>query len=232
MLIEDNFKKKIVLIEKPLFNKFHKIKKSLKNKYFVGYNLRFHPVIKFLKKFLIKKKIFSVNVISHSYLPMWRKKNYTKSVSASKKLGGGVLLELSHELDYLKWIFKEIQILQVFNKKVSKLKINTDDILNISEKIIKNFFFNLNINFFSKIKDRNIKIDGNNFSLDADLVKNRIKLISAKKQQIKKFKNFKIRYTYQDQHLEIIKNRLVNICSLNESLQLMKLIEKIKKKNI
>ena len=37
------------------------------------------------------------------------KTNYTKSVSAQKKLGGGVLLELSHELDYLKWIFKNLR---------------------------------------------------------------------------------------------------------------------------
>ena len=45
-LIEKNFKNKIVLVEKPLFHK--PIKLSFKNnKYYVGYNLRFHPVVKF-----------------------------------------------------------------------------------------------------------------------------------------------------------------------------------------
>ena len=151
-IIEKNFKNKKVLIEKPLFNKFYKIKNNLKNRYYVGYNLRFHPVLIYLKQFLIRKKIFSINVISHSYLPNWRKINYRHSVSAKKKLGGGVLLELSHELDYLKWIFKNIKIINVFNKKISNLKIDVDDILNITGRINKKIFLNLNINFFFKIK--------------------------------------------------------------------------------
>ena len=112
--IEENFKNINVLIEKPVFEKYYNVKDKLRNKYFVGYNLRFHPVIIFLKKFLLNKKLFSINVVSHSYLPEWRKISYRKSVSAKKELGGGVLLELSHELDYLKWIFKDIKILYSF----------------------------------------------------------------------------------------------------------------------
>ena len=164
LFIEKNFQNKIVLIEKPLFIKFQSIGKNLNNKYFVGYNLRFHPVIIYLKKFLQKKKILSINIISHSFLPSWRKKNYKHSVTAKKKLGGGVLLELSHELDFLKWLFKKVKILQVFNKKISELKINTDDILNLSGKVNKKSFLNLNINFFSRINCRRIKVDGNKFS--------------------------------------------------------------------
>ena len=57
-LIEKNFKNKIVLVEKPLFHKF--IDLNFKNnKFYVGYNLRFHPVIKFLKDKIRLKKIFS-----------------------------------------------------------------------------------------------------------------------------------------------------------------------------
>ena len=40
-----------------------------------------------------------------SFLPSWRKNiDYQSSVSAKKSLGGGVLLELSHEIDYLIWL--------------------------------------------------------------------------------------------------------------------------------
>ena len=84
MKIEKNFKNITVLIEKPIFEKFYELPKMLKNRYYVGYNLRFHPVIIFLKNFLKNKKIFSINLISHSYLPNWRKIDYRKSVSAKK----------------------------------------------------------------------------------------------------------------------------------------------------
>ena len=227
--IEENFKNINVLIEKPIFEKYYNIKDKLRNKYFVGYNLRFHPVIIFLKKFLLNKKLFSINVVSHSYLPEWRKISYRKSVSAKKELGGGVLLELSHELDYLKWIFKDIKILYSFNKKISNLLINVDDILSIIGIVKKNILLNLNINFFSKIPSRTIKIDGKGFSLNADLIKNKIMIISDKNKKIKKFLNFNLKDTYKLQFIEIINNKILNVCTFNQSLELMKLIKTIKK---
>ena len=47
--IEKNCRNKFVLVEKPLFSKPNKINIK-KNKYYVGYNLRFNPIINFLKK--------------------------------------------------------------------------------------------------------------------------------------------------------------------------------------
>ena len=227
--IEKNFENINVLIEKPVFEKFYKIKKKLKNNYYVGYNLRFHPVILFLKKFLKNKKIFSINITSHSYLPKWRKIDYRKSVSAKKKLGGGILLELSHEFDYLKWIFKEIKILHSFNKRVSRLQIETDDILNLTGQVNKKTLFNLNMNFFSTIITRLIKIDGNNFSLNADLMKNEILIVKGGRKINKKFLNFSMQKTYEYQLSEVLSNKISNICSLNEGLEVIKLIEKIKR---
>ena len=91
-----------------------------------------------------------MNVFCTSYLPDWRKKDYKKSVSASKKFGGGVLLELSHEIDYIYWIFKNLKIDYSFNKKISNLKINTDDILCMFMNDKNNITFNIVLNFFLK----------------------------------------------------------------------------------
>ena len=73
-IIEKNISKTKVLIEKPLFNRFYKISKNLKNYYYVGYNLRHHPILKFLKDYIKNKKIFSIYILCTSYLPFWRKK--------------------------------------------------------------------------------------------------------------------------------------------------------------
>ena len=48
--INNQFKKKIILVEKPLFNKLRKFSNKNSNKIFVGYNLRFHPALTILKK--------------------------------------------------------------------------------------------------------------------------------------------------------------------------------------
>ena len=115
--IENNFKNKYVLVEKPLSNNLpnFKIKKNL---IYVGYNLRFHPVIQYASNLIKNTKIISIDSICRSNLKNWRKVNYTKSSSASKKKGGGVLLDLSHELDYIYYLFGDLFIKYSFNKKI------------------------------------------------------------------------------------------------------------------
>ena len=232
-LIENSFKKIKVLVEKPLFNKFIKIKKKLKNYYFIGYNLRFHPIIIFLKRFLSQKKILSINVICTSYLPHWRKgKDYRKSVSAQKKFGGGVALELSHEIDYLAWVFKDFKILNSYNKKISNLKINVDDVMNLIAEKNNNTLINLNINFFSRINRRKILVDGDDFSLDADLIKNKIQICEKEKTRTITYKKFNIIDSYKYQNNAILKDKLKNLCKIEQGLKVLEIIYKIKNTNL
>jgi len=61
-------------------------------------------------------------------LPDWRPwQDYSQSYSAKKELGGGVVLDLIHELDYSYWLFGEFYELKSFTGKVSNLKIETND---------------------------------------------------------------------------------------------------------
>ncbi len=232
-VIEKNFEKKIVFIEKPVFNKKYKIPKKLKNRYFVGYNLRFNPVIQFLKKYLKKKDIYNVNVNSYSYLPLWRKKKkYFNSVSAKEKLGGSVALELSHEIDYLIWFFKDIRLLNSFNSKISSLRIDTDDILNFVSKF-KKIIINVNMNFFSLINRREIIIDGKYFSLIGDLLSNKVIIKSKKgsKKIIKDFNNLK-NYTYIKQQTAILNEQYGNLCTLEDGIKVLNFLKKIKKTKV
>ena len=45
---------------------------------------------------------------------------------------------MSHELDFLVWIFGKIKIISAVSKKVSHLKINTDDLLILNAENKKN----------------------------------------------------------------------------------------------
>ncbi len=85
------------------------------------------------------------------------------------------------------------------------------------------------MNFFSTIITRLIKIDGNNFSLNADLMKNEILIVKGGRKINKKFLNFSMQKTYEYQLSEVLSNKISNICSLNEGLEVIKLIEKIKR---
>jgi len=120
-----------------------------------AYNLRFMPSLMELQKQLQKNKIgriFSIKSEVGQNLPSWRPdQDYRKSVSAQKKLGGGVLSELSHEIDYISWIFGPIEWVKSHISKVSNLEVDVEDnaniILGFGGKLDKEFSATLNMDF-------------------------------------------------------------------------------------
>ncbi|MDC0059790.1 Gfo/Idh/MocA family oxidoreductase [Pelagibacteraceae bacterium] len=225
-IVEKNFKGVSVLVEKPLFDSYKKLKVK-NNKVFVGYNLRFHPILKYIKKNIKNKKIFDIKIICNSYLPDWRTNiSYKKSSSAKRNMGGGVVLDLSHELDFVRWLFGDINIKFVQRGKFSNLLINTDDLLKLYGTIGK-INISIDLNYYSKIKRRTISIDGKNFSIFADLFKNELEIKTNKKSLIKKFGNLRVDDTYLQQHKAILSKNLKDVCNYSFALGTMKLIKSI-----
>lgn len=225
--IDKNLSKKIILVEKPLFMSNQKYK-SKKNLIFVGYNLRFHPVITLIKDLIKNKKIIETNIYTGSFLPSWRKNNYMNSYSANKKLGGGVKFDLSHELDYCLFLLGEYKINFFINKKISNLKIKSEDFLSLFGKSIKQSFINMTLNYFSKISYRRIIMNGNSISLEADLINNKVKYVLNNKLYNKKLSKNSLMKSYYYMHKSILNKNYNNISKLDEGIKIMKIIEQIK----
>ena len=172
-----------VLVEKPLFDKPIKKKKINyllnlinKNRLFVltGYLLRYHPLLAKLKKEIEKhkvKNIINIEMKTSSYLPRWRSTPYQVSVSAKKKLGGGVLNELSHEIDIINYLFGITKSLfsRVMNTK--KLKINVEDVAEAVISFKSKFKIFLHLNFSSYLETRYIKVNLKKYTLFFDFLK-------------------------------------------------------------
>jgi predicted dehydrogenase len=126
-----------LLIEKPLSSSTDGIAQLLKTckdqhaVLLIGYNLRFLPSLQRFRSLLdegVIGKVLSVRCEIGQYLPSWRPEiDYRKGVTANKALGGGVLLELSHEIDYLRWIFGEVEWVTSSLSRQSGLEIDVED---------------------------------------------------------------------------------------------------------
>lgn len=96
-----------------------------------GYNLRFSPSLLRFREILQENRIgsvLSVRAEVGQFLPSWRPGiDYRETVSAKAALGGGVLLELSHEIDYLRWLFGEIEWVIATQHRQSGLDIDVED---------------------------------------------------------------------------------------------------------
>ena len=146
-----------LLIEKPLSNTskgLHELLKVVNTNNIiamVGYVLRYDAgAIKF-KNWLDNKivgEILHARIECGSYLPDWRpNQDYKKTVSASSKLGGGVLLELSHEIDYLHWFFgKPLDVQAKINNSL-ELDIDVEDQADLLLSSLQGYPISLQIDF-------------------------------------------------------------------------------------
>ena len=126
-----------LLIEKPIANSSQgvseliEISRTRGSVLMTGYNLRFLPSLQRFRELLHQDRIgrvLSVRAEVGQFLPGWRPgSDYRQSVSAQAALGGGVLLELSHDIDYLRWIFGEVTWVSAILSKQSSLEIDVED---------------------------------------------------------------------------------------------------------
>ena len=228
--LEQNFSGRKILVEKPLFEKKFNLKIK-KNKVYIGYNLRFSPLIIFIKKILKKINVVFVNVYCGYHLPFWRKNiPYSKTYSASEKRGGGVILDLSHEIDYITHIFGKIKILNFIKKKISNLNISSEDFFYLNGTSKKSKIIQICLNYISKKKIRDIKIETNKFGLYGDIVNNKLEIVYKNKTKVKKWKkDTNFLDTYKKQHLAIIQDKNKELlCNFNEGLKIFKFLNKLR----
>ena len=189
-----------LFIEKPLFSKLNqgkliqKITRKEINTY-VACNLRFLGSLQFVKKYIAHKIINEVNIYCGSYLPDWRpQQNYKHCYSANKDLGGGVHIDLIHEVDYAYWLFgKPEKIRRTFSSE-SSLNINSYDYANYLLSF-KGFHANIVLNYFRRDPKRTLEIVLEEETITVDLLKNKV------------YKNFNVIFeskkkiidTYRDQ---------------------------------
>lgn len=170
-----------LFIEKPLsatldqIDELVKLCQKKKLTTYVAYCLRFHPVIKKIKELLADKEVTHVRVVCSSYLPHWRKgTDWKKCYSASKNLGGGVILDLSHEFDYIEYLFGEISEIIGKSGRATAVTVDAEDFADAVLVLPNKLCVNLHLNFMSLINERTLKIDFEGGYLIGDIMNSKV----------------------------------------------------------
>ena len=173
-----------VLIEKPLCVELSDLRRfsfdQMKSKVAVGYNLRFMPAAKAVKCVIDSGslgRILTVFSEVGQYLPDWRPdSDYRKGVSAQKSLGGGALLELSHELDYLNWFFGNFSEVSAIMGSSKILDIDVEDTVDALLTNKSGAVFHLHLDFLQRSPNRSFKAVGEKGTLIWNLLTNEVTL--------------------------------------------------------
>ncbi len=130
----------------------------------VGYNFRFNPALAELKRCITDGTIGRVLCIRAEvgqYLPDWRTgTDYRQSGSAQNELGGGAVLELSHEIDYSRWLGGEIESVMSMTDHVSDLEIDVEDIAEITMRFSSGAIGSVHLDLFQRTPSRTCKVVG------------------------------------------------------------------------
>lgn len=240
---------KKIFVEKPLFESAHSFTPSGKNLIVVGFCLRLHPLLWQVKTILQNFTPYAVEVSCGSYLPLWRKDvDYRKVYSAHKAQGGGVLLDLSHELDYIQWLFGDFddESLVGFNGKISELEISSDDTLMLVGKTKQNTLIQLNLDYFSKNPKRLMRIHTSKQSIELDLLANSLTITDTQEKSESSYITFERNELFAAMHQSVLhstnflhnaipqsllhplKSQVEILPTLAESLPLMQTLTRIK----
>lgn len=208
-----------VLVEKPLFEDVHAMPPNAFADVRVAYNLRFHPVIRRLKALLDGEKVLSVQVYAGQYLPEWRPgTDYRASYSASAEKGGGVLRDLSHELDYLGWMLGGWKRVCALGGHFSPLEISSDDVYALMLTTPACPVVTVQMNYLDRQGRRSILVNTERHTLEADLVEGAITLDKAAE-------TFQVERdtSYREMHRELLAAG-GTACTLEEGMSTMRLI--------
>jgi predicted dehydrogenase len=178
-----------VFIEKPLSNSLRNVQKlqrlaaRKKLLVFVGYNFRFNKGINTIKKILDEHKlgkILHVSAYYGQYLPDWRPwQDYKKSYTARKKLGGGIIHDGSHEIDYLVWLLGRPSHMQSQFAFTDTLSTDTEAMADILLRFDKNALGYIHLDFVRREYKRTLEVLCENGIVQWSLSEGVVKLLNA-----------------------------------------------------
>lgn len=164
-----------VLVEKPLFSELsHGDQARVRPSVYVAYNLRFHPAVEHLREAVAGGRVLNIAVHAGQDLHQWRAGRSVESTySTQKAAGGGVLRDLSHELDYLLWLFGPWREVTAIGGRLGELPGDSDDVWSIIIAMRSGAVCTLTLDYHCRIPVRTITVNTTASTIAADLVAGR-----------------------------------------------------------
>ncbi|KAG0163608.1 hypothetical protein DFQ28_005855 [Apophysomyces sp. BC1034] len=210
-----------VLVEKPVYGGSDERANVDGMRVYVAYNLRFHPLVQALRERIHDlPEFYSASLRAGQYLPQWRPgTDYRQSYSARLDQGGGVLRDLSHELDLALWLCGPAKRVAALGGHFSDLEIQSDDVystLSVNERCPA---VSVSINYLDRMPQRSIALNGPGLTAALDLVRGTLD-INGKITHIQAERDA----TYTAQLQAFVRDDASTLCTLAEGIDVVRFI--------
>lgn len=210
-----------VLVEKPLFQDARSVPENAFAGLLVAYNLRFHPGVRALREALRGQRVLSVQAYAGQYLPTWRPgRDYREAYSASRTQGGGVLRDLSHELDYLNWTLGGWTRVAAVGGQLSSLEIDSEDTVVMLAAFHACPAVSVQLNYLDRPGRRSVIANTDDHTVVLDFTEGYVQIDGARTPFSAGRDD-----TYRAQHQAILSGEAADVCTVGEALSVMHLVE-------
>lgn len=149
----------------------------------VGYNFRYYVPLCVIHDAIAGGsigRVLSVRAEVGQYLPDWRPgTDYRQGVTAREALGGGVLLEISHEIDYVRWLAGEVTEVSAETGRLGGLDIDVEDTAELLLRHESGAISNIHLDMVQRVPSRTCRIIGSEGVVAFDYLANSASLYSA-----------------------------------------------------
>jgi len=175
-----------------------------------GCNMRFHHGPATIKRLLgegVIGEVISATLDAGQYMPDWHpNQDYRQRYSALCSMGGGVVLDGIHEIDYARWLFGEVAEVFCYGGKMSNLDIDVEDSANVLMKFKAGFSAMIHIDYIQRAYARSCKVIGETGTIVWDITA-QLRWFSASTKQWTVIE-LPEDYTINDMYLEEIRHYL------------------------
>jgi predicted dehydrogenase len=202
----------------------------------IGYCLRYLPSAQRIKVLLdngLIGTLYNAHFEIGQYLADWRpNKNYRDSVSAQKKLGGGALFELSHELDYAQWLLGPLDVKHSILRSSEELALDVEDMADIIAVTEKGAVATIHMDFLQRKAHRQCSFVGSEGRIDWDLILNQLTLTTTTEQTVlysaPKWDKNQMYLAMLEDFLQMIDKKMHTCIQFTDATRTVFLIDKIK----
>jgi predicted dehydrogenase len=208
----------------------------------VGYNLRFHPAMKAMKRITQSGRLGQVHM-AHAEFGLylsnwWPDRDYRDSYMAHADLSGGLLADASHEIDLLLWYLGRVQRVAAFGGRLSSLEIDGADALKVILKMESGAVASLHLDCLQPAYTRVCTLIGESTRLRWDCPKGRSDTSLGRLQMFDRsdtdYKRVRLRGRPEDTYVEELRDflRCVKtgeepLVGIKEGIEVLKVIEAI-----
>ncbi|MDB5193826.1 MAG: hypothetical protein JWQ96_3389 [Segetibacter sp.] len=182
-----------IYIEKPVSHNWEQLNTilSLTTKYsnniVVGFDLHFDLGLQKVKQLIqegVIGQVISANAQVGQYLPDWRpQEDYKTGMSARTETGGGVMLDLVHEFDYLYWLLGKASHVSAQYINSGTLNIETEEVADVLVKFESGGSGTIHLDYLQPKLVRNCLLTGTSGSITWNLVENKVSWINSRKEE-------------------------------------------------